>query len=156
MYKPVAFLLLVSLLFSSCYKVNKDAVKKPPDLIPKDSLTDIITDMEIVAGIDVYNRTHVPDYDGSTGEKYYQVLFQHYHVTKERVRASINYYNTRGDEMADIYANALGKLDEKLAETDMEKQKEEDKKHPFRVHYEHFPFLYKEIPVSNVCINPVP
>ncbi len=156
MYKPVFLFLLVSLLFSSCYKINKDVVNKPANLIPKDKMADIITDMEIIEGAFVYNRTHFPGYQNGLEKSYYKVLFNHYHVTKEQVKASLNYYNSKGDEMAGIYDKVLQKLAEKQTEVNLEKQKLTDEKYPFRINSRHFPFLFREDPLSKRCINPIP
>ncbi len=157
MYKPSFLLLLVvALLFSGCYKVNKDVVRKPANLIPKDKMADIITEMQIIEGAAVYNRTHFPGYQNGKEETYYQFLFHHYHVTKEQVKASLDYYNSKGDEMAGIYDKVLAKLAEKQTEVKLEQQRIEDKKYPFRINSRHFPFIFREGPLSKYCINPIP
>ncbi len=156
MNKPVFFFLMLALLLSGCYKVNKDVVKKPANLIPKDKMADILTDMEIVEGIAVYNKTHFPGSSESVKKAYYTDLFHRYHVTKEQVTASLNYYNSKGDEMAGIYEKVLEKLGQKQMEVNMEQQLAEEKKFPSFVKGWDFPYLYKENRLSNRCYNPLP
>ncbi len=156
MYKPAFLFLMLLVLLSGCYKVNKDVVKKPENLIPKDKMADILTDMEIIQGVAVYNKTHYPGGYASIEKGYYSVLFNRYHVTKEQITASLNYYNSKGDEMAAIYEKVLEKLGQKQAEVDMEQRINEDKKFSSYEKGREFPYLYRENYLSNLCYNPLP
>ncbi len=153
MQKSFILFLFLAFIFSGCYKVNKDIVKKPATLIPKDKMTWILTDMELVEGAVVYNRTHYPEYTGIE-KSYYEVLFDHYHVTKSQIKASLNYYNSQGDEMAKIYDKVLSKLSEEQSILNEEMRKEESKRFRNENNYEDNPFLYKENSFGNLCINP--
>ncbi len=154
-YKPFFLFLLLGLLLSGCYKVNKVTVKKPADLIPKEKMVDLVTQMQIIEGIVVYHRTRHPDYQ-NLRKAYYKVLFDRFHVTKEQVKASLDYYNSRGDEMAAIYGEVQKRLSAMQEELNLEKQREEEKKHPARYSERRFPFPYKEDYFSKYCYNPVP
>jgi hypothetical protein len=154
MYKSIAFFLFLALLFSGCYKENKDIVHKPAHLIPKDQLVDILSDMEITEGIINYTRINHPEYK-SVANSYYQALFHHYHITKEQLQASLNYYNSRGDEMARVYDKVLEKLEEKQAVLEIkQKRKEEENLHHHNLLMP-FPFIYKENSLSTFCYNPL-
>ncbi|HDO06073.1 MAG TPA: DUF4296 domain-containing protein [Bacteroidetes bacterium] len=154
MQKPfILLLILLAFIFSGCYKVNKDIVKKPVNLIPKDKMAGILTDMELIEGAVVYNRTHYPEYT-DIEKSYYEVLFDHYHVTKSQIKASLNYYNSQGDEVAKIYDKVLSKLSEEQGILNEEIRKKENKKFRDENNYEDNPFLYRENNFGNLCINP--
>ena len=155
MYKPFFLFLSLSLLFSGCYKVNKEEVKKPANLIPKEKMANLITDMEIIEGAAVYNKTHFPGYQEMKKE-YYRSLFDRYHVTRKQVKASLDYYNSRGAEMAAIYDKALELLIQKQDELNREQQKAEEEKFPYQKTDLSFPFLFKKDNLSKSCINPFP
>jgi hypothetical protein len=147
----ILLLILLAFIFSGCYKVNKDIVKKPANLIPKDKMAGILTDMELIEGAAVYDQTRYLGYV-DIEKSYYEVLFDHYHVTKSQIKASLNYYNSQGDEVAKIYDNVLSKLSEKQSILNEEIRKKESKK--FRNKYKDNPFLYRENSFGNLCINP--
>ena len=154
MQKPfILLLILLAFTFSGCYKVNKDIVKKPANLIPKDKMAGILTDMELIEGAVVYNQTHYPGYT-DIEKSYYEVLFDHYNVTKSQIKASLNYYNSQGDESAKIYDKVQSRLSEKQSILNEEMRKEESKKFRNENNYEDNPFLYRENSFGNLCINP--
>jgi len=154
MQKSFVLFLLLALLFSGCYKINKLEVKKPANLIPKDKMADILTDMEIIQGAAIYNREHYPEYK-DIEKNYYQVLYNHYHVTKSQIRASLDYYNNQGDEMAGIYDDVMSKLTEKQAILNEEQKIKEVKKFFKEDSGKNFPFLFREDSFANLCINPI-
>ncbi len=154
MQKSITLFLLLALLFSGCYKVNKLEVKKPAHLIPKDKMVDIITDMEIIHSVVVYNREHYPEY-GSKEKSYYQALFNHYHVTKNQIRDNMEYYISQGNEMAKIYEKVMAKLAKKQAVLDEQLRIKEGKKALKDNPGENFPFLFRENSFGTLCINPV-
>ncbi len=153
MNKPLFLFFALALLFSGCYKVNKDVVKKPKNLIPKEKMADLITEMEIIEGASYYNRTHFPGHQDLKKESY-KILFRRFHVTRDQVKASMNYYNSRGKEMASIYDLVQEQLAEKQNKLHLKKEKK--KTLPETVSGLQFPFLYKEGFLSKQCINPIP
>jgi len=154
MQKSFILLVLLALLFSGCYKVNKLEVKKPANLISKDKIVDILTDMEIIQGAAVIRREHFPEY-GGIKKSYYQTLFNHYHVTKSQIRASLDYYNSQGNEMAKIYDKVMSKLTEKQTILTEKQRIEEGKKALKENNGDVFPFLFRVDSFRNLCINPI-
>ncbi len=148
----ISFVLLI-LLFSGCYKVNKMEVKKPDNIIPKDKMADILTDMEIIQGAAVYSREHYPQYD-EIEKRYYQALFDHYRVTESQIRANLDYYNNQGTEMADIYDKVMSKLTEKQTILTEKQKIEEGKKSLKKDTGNNFPFLFRINNFGNLCFNP--
>jgi len=146
MFRKLLVSLFTVLLLTGCYKVNKDVVPPPPHLIPKEKMAEILTDMEIIEGASVYYRGRYPEYQ-DLSEKYYQVLFNHYGVTKAQIKASLNYYNSRGDEMASIYDRVLKNLHEKQAILNLEMENKKNR--------QFFPYLFKENGLMNLCFNPI-
>ena len=154
MQKPfILLLVLLAFVFSGCYKVNKDIVKKPANLIPKAKMAGILTDMELIEGAAIYDQTHYPGYT-DIEKSYYEVLFDHYHVTKSQIKASLNYYNSQGVEVAKIYDNVLSKLSEKQSILNEEIREKESKEFRNENNYKDNPFIYKENSFGNLCINP--
>ena len=154
MKRSSILVLLLALLFSGCYKVNKLEVKKPANLIPENKMIDILTDMEIIQGAAIYNREHYPEYkDIKAG--YYQVLYNRYHVTKSQIRSSLNYYNNKGDVMANIYDGVMSKLTEKQSVLNEEQRIKEGIKSRKQNNGRNFPYLFRENSFANLCINPV-
>ncbi len=154
MQKPfILLLVLLAFVFSGCYKVNKDIVKKPANLIPKAKMAGILTDMELIEGAAIYDQTHYPGYT-DIEKSYYEVLFDHYHVTKSQIKASLNYYNSQGVEVAKIYDNVLSKLSEKQSILNEEIREKESKEFRNKNNYKDNPFIYKENSFGNLCINP--
>jgi len=154
MQKSFILFVLLALLLSGCYKVNKLEVKRPANLIPKEKMIDILTDMEIIQGAAVINRDRYLGYK-NLQKSYYQVLYSHYHVTESQIRASMDYYNNQGTEMANIYDKVMSKLTEKQAILTEEQKIEEGKKALKKNTGDNFPFLFRVDSFKNLCINPV-
>ncbi len=154
MQKSLLLFVLLALLLSGCYKVNKLEVKKPANLIPKEKMVDILTDMEIVQGAAVINRERYLGYQ-DIEKSYYQVLFNHYHVTESQIRSSMDYYNNQGAEMAGIYDKVMSKLTEKQTILDEEQKIKEGKRALKKDTGNNFPFLFRVDSFGNLCINPV-
>ncbi len=154
MQKSFILFVLLALLLSGCYKVNKLEVKKPANLIPKEKMVDILTDMEITQGAAVINKERYLGYK-DIEKSYYQALFNHYHVTESQIRSSMDYYNNQGDEMAGIYDKVMSKLTEKQTILNEEQKIEEGKKALKKDTGNNFPFLFRVDSFGNLCINPV-
>ena len=154
MQRSFLLFLLLAFLFSGCYKVNKLDVKKPAHLIPKVKMVNILTDMEIIQGANTYNKEHFRGYK-DLENSYYMTLLNHYHVSKNQIRSSLDYYNNQGEEMADIYDKVMSKLTEKQTilneKEQIKKGLELLRKNPG----ENFPFLFREDGIMHLCINPV-
>jgi len=77
--------IIVFFIFLSCEsKVNYE---KPKDLIPKDQMIDLLTDMHLVNGI-----TGVKRKDGLKANDYISVLYEKYHIDSTQFAASNLYY----------------------------------------------------------------
>ena len=154
MQKSFILFVLLALLLSGCYKVNKLEVKKPANLIPKEKMVDILTDMEIIQGAAVISRERYLGYK-DIEKSYYQALFNHYHISESQIRSSMDYYNNQGDEMAGIYDKVMSKLTEKQTILDEKLKIEEGKKALKKDTGNNFPFLFRVDSFGNLCINPV-
>jgi len=154
MQKPLILFVLLALLFSGCYKVNKLKVKKPANLISKDKMADILTDMEIIKGAAVFNRERYLGYK-NIEKNFYQTLYSHYHITESQLRANLNYYNNQGDEIAGIYDKVMSKLTEKQTILNEEQKIEEGRKALKNNAGDNFPFLFRIDSFGNLCTNPI-
>lgn len=158
LYPLVVLLVLFSVVFSSCYKENQVPSQKPADLIPRDQMVQLISDMQIVEAIVSYDRIHGrrrPDLEKS----YYQLLLNHYGVTVSQIRSSLDYYSDQGDELARMYDDVLSSLSTKEAVLEAKKnQKEairqfEELKKQF--HKLQMDGSFREDSIAHLCINPI-
>jgi len=115
---PLVMILLIGL--SGCYKNNELQVIKPLDLIPKDQMVQIFTDMQLIEATVEYDRMHGSD-NKLMEKHYYQVLFQHYHVNARQIRRNLDYYNSREELMESVYGGVLAKLSKQQAVLNLEK-----------------------------------
>jgi uncharacterized protein (DUF433 family) len=133
-------------------------MQKPDNLIPHAKMVQLISDMQIVEAIVIYDRTHGrrrPELEKS----YYQLLLDHYGVTVQQIRSSLDYYSGQGDEMATIYDNVLSLLSTKEAVLENKKKMEEvikqfeDLKKQF--HQLQMDDSFREDSIAHLCINPI-
>lgn len=102
------FLLFFSL--ASCTKRVEDKVKPPDDLITRNEMVDIITDMHIFDAVMASEQKkggkNVQD------QKYYlyNSIMEKYNITRERFEESFKYYQRDFEVMDDIYADVITKL----------------------------------------------
>ncbi len=94
--------------------------KKPPDLIPRDSMVDIIVDLQIMEAIltkeQKTGRRQVTD-----NQLYlYNSVMNKYHITRDRFDRSFEYYQSDLEVMDKIYADAITKLTKMKTQVSME------------------------------------
>ncbi|MBN2616499.1 MAG: DUF4296 domain-containing protein [Bacteroidales bacterium] len=125
MRKSVLLLLMTVLVFSGCYQNHKLKEKKPANLIPENKMADIIRDMDIITSIVSYRRSK--GQVKPTEKEYYQAMFEHYQVTAQQVRSSMDYYYDHQEMMNRIYEKVLADLSLKQSVANLEKGMKENK-----------------------------
>ncbi len=100
----------ISVLFTltSCYNVNEGVTEIPKDLISKEKLTEVLTDIQIVeAGFIISkNRNGVRDLK----PQYYTAVLESHNITLVQLRENVNYYQASPKVMEEIYENVLANL----------------------------------------------
>jgi hypothetical protein len=80
-------------------------MKKPNDLIPKNQMVDLLTDMLIAAGAE-----NIKNADLERNVNYFPLVFEKYGIDSTRFRESNYYYTSQIDD----YEKILKEVDERL------------------------------------------
>jgi hypothetical protein len=127
MIRTIIPFFLVILLFS-CYRENNAKVVQPQHLIPVDSLTEMITDLQLAEGIIVNNRTQRVNMDKNYKDSLYTLIFQHYGISADIFKENIDYYNNDPKLMEGIYDEVLASLSKMQSKIESEAQEKLEKK----------------------------
>ena len=92
----IYFYIAVVITFLSCE--SKTNYEKPEDLIPKDEMIDLLTDMHFVNGI-----TGVKSKDGLKANDYMSVLYEKYQIDSTRFAVSNLYYVSNVSEYEKMF-----------------------------------------------------
>lgn len=107
-------MLCIGFYMVSC--TSNTIIKKPDDLIPKDQMVDLLTDMLLAAG-----GQSVKNVDLQRRINYFPIVFEKYNIDSIRFKESNYYYTSRIDD----YDEILGKVDERLKS--LKKQSDSDR-----------------------------
>ncbi len=109
MKKP-GYLFILILLLSSCYNTHDgNKIPNPNELIDRDKLVLVITDMEIAESTIREKHNLGQEIDGLQ-EEYYLAIFEKHEITKEQFDNSMVYYKQDLDELNDIYEEVITRL----------------------------------------------
>jgi len=97
------YILILSLFFIAC--TSNTIIKKPKNLIPKDQMVDLLTDIFIADGGDNIKNTNL-----QRNVNYFPFVFEKYQIDTIRFRESNYYYTSRIDD----YDEILGKVEKRL------------------------------------------
>lgn len=102
-----------SLFFGAC--TSNTIIKKPNNLIPKDQMVDLLTEMLLASGAE-----NVKNLDLQRKVNYFPIVFEKYDIDSTRFKESNYYYTSRIDD----YDEILGKVDERLKVLEQHYEKE--------------------------------
>jgi len=97
------YIFFISIILGSC--TSNTIIKKPKDLIPKNQMVDLITDMLLAEGGD-----NIKNKGLQRNINYFPLVFEKYKIDTVRFKESNYYYTSRIDD----YDEILGKVDERL------------------------------------------
>ncbi len=103
----------ISLFLGAC--TSNTIIKKPNNLIPKDQMVDLLTEMLIASGAE-----NVKNLDLQRKVNYFPIVFEKYDIDSTRFKESNYYYTSRIDD----YDEILGKVDERLKMLKQQYEKE--------------------------------
>lgn len=106
--RKLIYLLIAGLLMSSCYHINEKELEVPENLIHKDTLVEILTEMQLTESSFMVSEDM--KLERSMKPKYYEAILKAYKVTLNDIRDNLNYYQSKPKEMEDIYESVLEKL----------------------------------------------
>jgi hypothetical protein len=113
--KKFTYIVLVSIFFGAC--TSNTIIKKPKDLIPKDQMVDLLTEMLIASG-----GENIKNLNLQRKVNYFPLVFEKYDIDSTRFKESNYYYTSRIDD----YDEILGKVDARLKA--LEKRYKEERK----------------------------
>ncbi len=91
------------LFFGAC--TSNTIIKKPNNLIPKDQMVDLLTEMLLASG-----AKNIKNLNLQRNVNYFPIVFKKYNIDSSRFKESNYYYTSRIDD----YDEILGKVDERL------------------------------------------
>lgn len=106
------YILIVGFLFVNC--TSNTILKKPENLIPKDQMVDILTDLFIAS-----HAENTKNIDLQRKVNYYPLIYDKYGIDSSRFKESNHYYTSKIDEYEAIFneiETRLKKLKTKLEE----------------------------------------
>ena len=102
MYK-IIYITFLSLLLINC--TSNTIIKKPDNLIPKNQMVDVLTDMFLASGGENIKNIHL-----QRKVNYFPLVFEKHHIDSTQFKESNFYYVSRIDD----YEEILKKVDERL------------------------------------------
>jgi hypothetical protein len=102
-------------LFTSCYHENKPETAKPEHLLSRKEMVQVITDLQIAEGAISYHRMNKTLTD-EMSTRYYQMIFDEYHITHRILKDNLRYYNASPEKMEKIMEDVLANLSKLQAE----------------------------------------
>ncbi len=93
----------ICLFFGAC--TSNTIIKKPDNLIPKDEMVDLLTEMLLASG-----AQNIKNLNLQRKVNYFPLVFKKYNIDSARFKESNYYYTSRIDD----YDEILGKVDERL------------------------------------------
>jgi hypothetical protein len=106
-------ILLLTLLLQGC--TSNTIIKKPDDLISKDQMVNLITDMMLATGAE-----GIRNFEGERNIDYFPLVFAKYNIDSSQFKRSNFYYTSRIDD----YEEILNRVDTKLKELRKEYERE--------------------------------
>ena len=98
--------MLILFLFA-CSATDKSREEKPA--LDKETLTSLITDLQLAEAILQEKQAHVSD-STDYASYYYNGIFDKYHTTREEFHQTMEYYRNHLDELEKIYKDVVERL----------------------------------------------
>ena len=94
MYK-IIYITFLSLLLINC--TSNTIIKKPDNLIPKNQMVDVLTDMFLASGGENIKNIHL-----QRKVNYFPLVFEKHHIDSTQFKESNFYYVSRIDDYEEI------------------------------------------------------
>jgi len=88
--------LLLSILITAC--TSNTILEKPKNLIPKEQMVDLLTDMLLANGADNFKNINL-----QRNVNYFPLVFEKHQIDTTRFKESSYYYTSKIDEYDDIF-----------------------------------------------------
>ena len=107
------YILFISLFLINC--TSNTIIKKPDNLIPKEKMVDLLSDMLLASG-----GQHIKNTQLQRDVNYFSIVFEKYNIDSTEFKESNFYYTSRIDDYEDI----LNQVSERLIKMRAEINKE--------------------------------
>ena len=101
--KKISYIIFLGIFFMGC--TSNTIIKKPDNLIPKNQMVDLLTDMLIASGGENIKNSGL-----ERNVNYYPLVFEKYGIDSTQFKESNYYYTSKIDD----YEEILKKVDERL------------------------------------------
>ena len=115
------FIKIVLMLCVLIFGCSKKEEKIPPDIIQKDIMVRVMTDMHLAESHAQFSSAY--DNSKNTKQSYYKFIFDKYKISYEQFMKSWKYYTAHPEIFSKIYDEVITELSKKQAEASKEKQK---------------------------------
>lgn len=109
----IFYILFIGIILTNC--TSNTILKKPDNLIPKEEMINILTDMLLASG-----GEHIKNLNSQRNVNYFPLIFEKYHIDSTQFKESNFYYTSRIDDYEDI----LKQVDVRLKKLQKEIQNE--------------------------------
>lgn len=116
MIKRLSYIFFILTMMVSCQETYE--VSKPDQLIGKEKMVEIVTDMMILDAAD--NVSDIPLKKNNISS--YQLISKKYGIDSIQLKQNLNYYNTQFDENLEIYKEVKANVEAKRSALDEPKE----------------------------------
>ena len=97
-------IVFIGILLINC--TSNTIIKKPDDLIPKNQMVDLLTDLLLASGAE-----NVKNLQLKRKVNYYPLVFEKYNIDSTQFKESNHYYSTKVDEYDQIIKKVEARLE---------------------------------------------
>jgi len=115
------YIVILSVFLGSCN--SNTIIKKPENLIPKDQMVDLLTDLYLAIG-----GEHIKNINLQRNVNYFPVIFEKYQIDSTQFKESNYYYTSRVDDYDEILAKVEKRLKTLKEKYDGERKKRDSLK----------------------------
>lgn len=115
---PIYIIFLTLLILTGCtHNISEKKGRPPADLIPRNEMVDIITDMHLYDAVmkekqKKHNKISEPEY------YMYQAVMKKHDITREQFESSLKYYQQDLEDFDKIYEDVIERLSKMKAKVD--------------------------------------
>lgn len=115
--KKIIYLTAALLLILTSCSPKNDELVIPDNVVPKDKMTDILVEIQIVEGALIYKRSTGQIYNDFR-DYYYTFIFDKYDVSQKKFDRSMDFYKENLEVLDKIYEEVLKRLETKKRKVD--------------------------------------
>lgn len=112
MKKTSYLILFLMMTFAACAPTGSDEeIEIPRDILQPDEMVDVLTDMQLVEGALMLQRSHGQPYKKDQ-ERYFNLVFEKHGITQTYFEKSLAFYKKHLYKLDEIYTRVIKNLEE--------------------------------------------